>query len=785
MSTPAAPEPARTRAEIIARLARGIPADDKAFAASLLRGRNVAGRDVLARRATRGALGDAELIALGTAIADHNRGETPGAAIAEVTRSADGAPGVDGGPGVADVARSAHGAPGVDGGRSVVAQRAADVVRGADSQHLAAYAYVLACQLGRPQDQHAALGIFDALTRHGTTLSTRDAETYAQLLVAARRLDDAVAAAGVKAVRPANRALTEADCRNPFLRPGAPEGPWITALSEALVKPGTIPIALEASGRTAFDRLTSAEPARAGTLRGPLVAVMMSAFNPDHRLITAVRSMMGQTWADWELLIVDDASPAPTPGILEAAEALDPRVRVIRKAVNGGTYRARNTALRQTRAEFFTTLDSDDWAHPQRLEKGMAPLLADPALMATRSMGVRADEDLVISRPGYHGHLVNAPSLLVRMHPAVARIGLFDTVRKAADTEYALRLEAAFGVPVETLRADVLTMARHEATSLSFGEFAPGWRHEARSAYRAAYGRWHAEIRAGADPFLDPDAPRSFVGPARWQPPLHPKLALARTLDVVLMDDVRTGRAAAQANVARIAALHAAGLSVALLHTENLLDTAAADEPLDPAMQSLIDTGAVERVFPEDALSAGAVVVGHPELLQFPSWAERTFAADRVVVLATESENVDRDSVVAGARELFGGTPEFVLDGGTPQSLVAALTARSTRPGTPPEDPEPEYAEDLAALPAVTTERGWLTIPTRRPGDGEHADALAIRYVVGPAGEESAIALARSLVERLAPGEAASAELLRDLAPTGVDLVAQNLSGEVVQHLVS
>ena len=44
---------------------------------------------------------------------------------------------------------------------------------------------------------------------------------------------------------------------------------------------------------------------------------------------------------------------------------------------------------------------------------------------------------------------------------------------------------------------------------------------------------------------------------------------------------------------------------------------------------------------------------------------------------------------------------------------------------------------------------------------------------------------ARSLVERLAPGEAASAELLRDLAPTGVDLVAQNLSGEVVQHLVS
>ena len=76
-------------------------------------------------------------------------------------------------------------------------------------------------------------------------------------------------------------------------------------------------------------------------------------------------------------------------------------------------------------------------------------------------------------------------------------------------------------------------------------------------------------------------------------------------------------------------------------------------------------------------------------------------------------------------------------------------------------------------------------VKERENSSATYADALAIRYVVGPAGEESAIALARSLVERLAPGEAASAELLRDLAPTGVDLVAQNLSGEVVQHLVS
>jgi len=751
---------ARTRAAIIDRLAQRIADDDQAFASALLRGRNVSGREVLARRATRGRFGDADLQAIGARLA--TRGTAP-ATHAGSLDAGEAHPG-------------AGGIPSADADRGVTSR---DLLAASDPTLLAAYAYVLACQLGAPLDQQTALGLFDALTSSGTTLAKRDAETHAQLLLAAGRLDDAVAAARLKAVRPANRALTEADALNPHLRPGAPEGPWIAALSAALVKPGTIPIALAPHGRTTFDRLTSAAPERAGSVRGPLVAVIMSAFNPDERLITAVHSMVQQTWANWELLIVDDASPEPTPGVLERAEAMDPRVRVIRKAVNGGTYRARNTALRQSGADFFTCLDSDDWAHPERLEKGLAPLLADPTLMATRSMGVRADEDLVITRPGYHGHLVNAPSLLVRMHPAVSRIGLFDTVRKAADTEYALRLEAAFGVPIETLRADVLTMARHEATSLSFGEFAPGWRHEARSAYRAAYGRWHEEIRGGADPYLDPEGPRRFPAPTRWQAPLHPSLARARTADVVIVDDVRTGRAGAAASAERIGGLREAGFEVALLHTENLLDVAEHESPLDPVIQALVDSGEVERVYPEDDLSAGAVLIGNPELLQFPFWAQRVFPAARVLVVASESDYVDRESVESGGRELFGAPVEFVLPGTTPAAIAGLLAARSARPGeTVPED-DATVDDDLGDLPAVSTDKVWLNIPTRRPGDGEHADALAIRYAVDS--RAGALQFARDLLGRLEPGEVASPELVAALIPPGVDAVAQRLSGEVHQ----
>lgn len=741
--TPGTPEPpgnAETPGELrtpgaaldpVEELAGRIPSDDTGFAASLLRGRCVAGREVLARRATGGRLGDDALIEVGVALADGS------------------------------------------GDRAAVPD--------GESRLLAAYAYVLGVQLGTDREQRAALGLLDALAAAGVGLTTAQAETRAQLLLAAGRLDDATDAAGQRPVRPGVRSITEADSRNPRLRPGVSEPEWIAGLSRALVKPGIIPLTLAPAGRTTFDRLTSGAPERAGSIRGPLVAVVMSAYDPDERIVTAVNSLIEQTWADWELLIVDDASPAPLPGILDRVAGLDSRVRVIRKAVNGGTYRARNTALAQTGAEFFTCLDSDDWAHPQRLEKGMEPLLADPELMATRSMCVRADEDLVITRPGYHGHIVNAPSLLVRMYPAVHRLGFFDTVRKAADTEYAVRLEAVFGTPVETLRDNVLTMARHEATSLSFGEFAPGWRHGARSAYRQAYGRWHEEIRAGADPFLDPEAPRMFPAPARWMRPVDARLAAPRVLDVVLCDDVRTGGRAVPGALARARALTAAGHRVGLLHTENLVDFTPDEAPLDPAIQALIDEGQIERIHLEDDLRTRLVVVGDPELMQFPPWAARSFAAERVLVLDPGGALADPATARANASALFGPEPLWGTAPATDPHGVDGIEALLARTRARSATSRDHAAESGAADAPAAEDHTWLTIATRRPGDGESADGLAVRHTADADGAAAAAEFARRLLAALPDGAPATADLVADLAVPAVVEVAQNLSGQVTR----
>ena len=133
--------------------------------------------------------------------------------------------------------------------------------------------------------------------------------------------------------------------------------------------------------------------------------------------------------------------------VLRAAAALDPRVRVIRMVANGGTYVARNAGLDAATGDFVTFQDSDDWSHPLRLERQVAPLLADEAVFSTTSVGMR-----VTAGPGGHPARrarrpgsYNLSSLMIRRASALSRVGYLDPVRKGADAEYVERARAVFG----------------------------------------------------------------------------------------------------------------------------------------------------------------------------------------------------------------------------------------------------------------------------------------------------------------------------------------------------
>jgi glycosyltransferase involved in cell wall biosynthesis len=102
---------------------------------------------------------------------------------------------------------------------------------------------------------------------------------------------------------------------------------------------------------------------------------MMPAYGAEATVREAVESVLAQTVADFELLVVDDASPLPVREAL--ADIRDSRVRIIRRERNGGPAAARNSALRSARAVLVSQLDADDIWEPDYLER-VLPRFADP-----------------------------------------------------------------------------------------------------------------------------------------------------------------------------------------------------------------------------------------------------------------------------------------------------------------------------------------------------------------------------------------------------------------------
>lgn len=111
----------------------------------------------------------------------------------------------------------------------------------------------------------------------------------------------------------------------------------------------------------------------------PALSVIVPVYNVEPYLCACVDSILGQTFRDFEMILVDDGSTDGCPAICDAYVERDSRVRAIHKD-NGGLSSARNAGMRATRAELLSFIDSDDFVHPQMLEALVTPLLADASV---------------------------------------------------------------------------------------------------------------------------------------------------------------------------------------------------------------------------------------------------------------------------------------------------------------------------------------------------------------------------------------------------------------------
>ncbi len=109
----------------------------------------------------------------------------------------------------------------------------------------------------------------------------------------------------------------------------------------------------------------------------PLITVITPTYNRWKLLRRAIRSVLEQSFTDWELIVVDDGSRDGTYDFAEATFDGDPRCRY-HYTTNRGLAMARNIGLMIGRGKYFTFLDSDDWYTKSHLTLRANYLLAHP-----------------------------------------------------------------------------------------------------------------------------------------------------------------------------------------------------------------------------------------------------------------------------------------------------------------------------------------------------------------------------------------------------------------------
>lgn len=156
--------------------------------------------------------------------------------------------------------------------------------------------------------------------------------------------------------------------------------------------------------------MTSASP--------PVVSVVLPAFNAAHTIRRAVASIQGQSFADWELLVIDDGSVDATRDIVADHARLDGRIRLVSQG-HAGLVAALNAGLAAARGELIARMDADDESHSERLADQLAMLTAQPDIGLAACL-VEFVGDVTASR-GYALHVDWINSLMTPEQIALNR----------------------------------------------------------------------------------------------------------------------------------------------------------------------------------------------------------------------------------------------------------------------------------------------------------------------------------------------------------------------------
>ena len=178
----------------------------------------------------------------------------------------------------------------------------------------------------------------------------------------------------------------------------------------------------------------------------PTVSVIIPTYNRAHLIGKAIKSVLNQTYQDFEIIVVDDGSTDNTGEIVKSFDNF--KIRYISNSNNRGASAARNTGIRASQGEYIALLDSDDEWLPEKLDKQIKVLQnKSPEVGVAYSDVLYIDKNgknmnRKLSNPGKEGYIyedllgenyVGTPSALLIKKECFNRVGLFDDLLNAQD----------------------------------------------------------------------------------------------------------------------------------------------------------------------------------------------------------------------------------------------------------------------------------------------------------------------------------------------------------------
>lgn len=391
---------------------------------------------------------------------------------------------------------------------------------------------------------------------------------------------------------------------------------------------------------------------------GPsLVSVIMTTYKPNADAEHAINSILQQSYQNFELIIVDDGSGPEFHDLLKRYQAKDDRIRLVLLEKNMGTYGARNIGWLHANGRYLTGQDSDDWSHPLRLELQVKDLDAHPEHAGNWTRGIRVNEHLQLdvrdgNSPIRKGERSVAVSMMIRHSPTLLRLGFFDGVRKAADTEYVQRMKAVFGPNSFGEIPEMLYVIQARYDSLSRTDFAPDWKHPNRQLYATIYARWHRKIVSGREKsfFMPLENQRKFPAPFAFTP--EAKRNVSRSFDVVFVGDWYSESTRQTWLRKQVTQALEKKLRVGFVHLDGFYRTVARQGKPDEAILKLYESGAVDFVALDDRNVEVKKLVVPAEYLPFAENKKSNLSVAEVELVSF------RDSI----SELVEISGECVLD---------------------------------------------------------------------------------------------------------------------------